>query len=87
MDEVRISNHSAISLVAFVVTAKQASEPIVVYSDPLIESMAAPLAAGEERVVMEIGNEDRRRLLEEPIEISRARRFPRRAEATCRGIN
>jgi hypothetical protein len=55
-------------MVAFVVTAKQASEPIVVFSDPLIEATAAPLGDAEERVVMSIGFfGEHHRGLEEPI--------------------
>src|SRR6266700_2475232 len=78
LDEVRIRNNSAASLVAFVVTVKQAplsanasNAPFVVYSDPLIEPATRPLLASEERVVMVRGFQDpsgrRRRLLEEPI--------------------
>jgi hypothetical protein len=76
MDEVRIRNGSASTLVAFVVTAKRpegvaSDEPLVWYSDPLIESTARPLAAGEERVVWSGIFEDRfgkrRVFLEEPI--------------------
>ena len=56
LDEVRIRNNSATSLVAFVVSAKWETPgpselPFVVYSDPLIEPSAKPLAASEERVV------------------------------------
>ena len=65
LDEVRIRNNSATSLVAFVVSVKQAprssdsppvldlgasNAPFVVYSDPLIEPGARPLQASEERV-------------------------------------
>ncbi len=78
VDEVRIRNNSAISLVAFVVTVKQvplseagSSAPFVVYSDPLIEPAAKPLLSKEERVVMTRGFRDRSgkhlRLLDEPI--------------------
>jgi hypothetical protein len=59
LDEVRIRNNSTTSLVAFVVTVKQAplspatsNAPFVVYSDPLIEPETKPLLASEERVVM-----------------------------------
>src|SRR5262245_16123489 len=79
MDELRIRNNSATSLVAFVVTVKQAPRspyspdpPFVVFSDPLIEPAAQPLSAGEERVLMRRGGPPSRgpsggRLLEEPI--------------------
>ena len=79
MDELRIQNNSATSLVAFVVTVKQAPRspyspdpPFVVFSDPLIEPAAKPLLAGEERVLMRRGAPPSRgpsvgRLLEEPI--------------------
>jgi hypothetical protein len=65
LDEVRIRNNSATSLVAFVVSVKQAprssdsppaldlgasNAPFVVYSDPLIEPGARPLPPSEERV-------------------------------------
>ncbi len=63
LDEVRIRNNSATSLVAFVVSVKQvprsagspldlgaSNVPFVVYSDPLIEPGARPLPAGEERL-------------------------------------
>lgn len=63
LDEVRIRNNSATSLVAFVVSVKQvprsagspldlgaSNVPFVVYSDPLIELGARPLPAGEERL-------------------------------------
>jgi hypothetical protein len=59
MEEVRIRNNSAASLVAFVVTVKQVPQseyssnaPFVVYSDPLIEPAARPLPGGEERVLI-----------------------------------
>ena len=62
MDEVRIRNNSASSLVAFVVTVKQvpksvysSNAPFVVYSDPLIEPAAKPLPPGEERVLITAG--------------------------------
>lgn len=77
-DEVRIRNNSAISLVAFVVTAKQALQsgaegdaPIVLYSDPLIEPTSLPLPASEERLVLSQIFQDRfgkrHRVVEEPI--------------------
>ena len=65
LDEVRIRNDSATSLVAFVVSVKPvprsagspqardlgaSNAPLVVYSDPLIEPGAKPLPASEERV-------------------------------------
>jgi hypothetical protein len=60
-DEVRIRNESAQNVWAFVVTVRQvplstdaANAPFVVYSDPLVDSSAKPLRAGEERVVMRI---------------------------------
>jgi hypothetical protein len=68
-DEVRIRNNSSIGLVAFVVSAKSTG-PIVVYSDPLVELTARPLAAGEERVELsEIFDDLRKRrvFLQEPI--------------------
>src|SRR5207244_12989626 len=56
LDEVRIRNNSATSLVAFVITVKQRprsaysrNAPFVVYSDPLIEPETNPLLAHEER--------------------------------------
>src|SRR2546423_9620485 len=62
LDEVRIRNNSAGSLVAFVVSAKQVSRgayssnaPFVVYSDPLIEPATRPLPASDERVAMVSG--------------------------------
>jgi len=70
LDEVRIRNNSATSLVAFVVSVKQAprsagsplaldlatrKEPFVVYSDPVIEPATRPLPASEERVAMVSG--------------------------------
>jgi hypothetical protein len=78
VDEVRIRNSSATSLVAFVVTVKQvplsafsSNAPFVVYSDPLIESAARPLLASEERAVMASFFQDpsgkRIGRLEEPI--------------------
>jgi len=58
-DEVRVRNSSAIPLVAFVIVAKREpgsvpedSEPIVMYSDPLIDPTATPLSANGERVVL-----------------------------------
>jgi hypothetical protein len=74
-DDIRIRNNSAISLVAFVVTAKKApgspsasNEPMVLYLDPLIDPTATPLAPNEERLVMSMGFYGKRdRLLEEPI--------------------
>jgi hypothetical protein len=60
LDEVRIRNNSATSLVAFVVTVKQVPREdysshaaFVVYSDPLIEPATRPLPAGDERVDLE----------------------------------
>ena len=62
LDEVRIRNNSAASLAAFVVTVKQVPRedysshaPFVVFSDPLTEPAAGPLAPGEERVVISGG--------------------------------
>jgi hypothetical protein len=62
LDEVRIRNNSATSLVAFVVTVKQVPREdysshaaFVVYSDPLIEPATRPLPAGDERVVISSG--------------------------------
>ena len=78
IDEVRIRNDSAFTLVAFVVTVKQvplsanaSSAPFIVYSDPLIDAATKPLLASEERAVMVMGFQDasgrRRRLVDEPI--------------------
>ncbi len=62
LDEVRIRNNSATSLVAFVITVKQrprsaysSNAPFVVYSDPLIEPETNPLLAHEERMVFARG--------------------------------
>jgi hypothetical protein len=74
-DDIRIKNNSAISLVAFVLTAKKApgspsasNEPMVLYLDPLIDPTAAPLPPNEERLVMSIGFSGKRnRTLEEPV--------------------
>ena len=62
MDEVRIRNSSAASLSTFVVTVSQvprgdysSNAPLVVYSDPLIDPEAKPLAARDERVVIAVG--------------------------------
>jgi hypothetical protein len=62
LDEVRIRNNSATSLVAFVVTVKQvpwgeysSNAPFVVYSDPLIEPTTRPLPAGDDRMVIASG--------------------------------
>jgi len=59
LNEVKIRNNSATSLLAFVVTVKQvpretyaSKAPFIVYSDPLIEPEAKPLTAGEERMVV-----------------------------------
>ncbi len=65
LDEVRVRNNSAISLVAFVVSVKQVARstgslptldlgasnaPFVVYSDPLVDTGARPLPASDERL-------------------------------------
>jgi hypothetical protein len=62
LDEVRIRNNSATSLVAFVVTVKQVPRenfsshaPFVVYSDPLIDAAARSLPAGDDRMVITSG--------------------------------
>ena len=59
LDDVKIRNNSAISLVAYVVSVKRVPQnssvsnpPWVRYYDPLIEPVAKPLLPGEERVVM-----------------------------------
>jgi hypothetical protein len=82
VDEVRIRNNSAISLVAFVITVKQmpwsaatSNAPFVVYSDPLIEPAAKPLLANEERIVLvngfrPSGAPSGKRFLEEPVVIA-----------------
>ena len=62
LDELRIRNNSATSLVAFVVTVKRtprgdysSNAPFVVYSDPLTEPSERPLLASEERVLIRTG--------------------------------
>ena len=62
LQEVKIQNNSAASLLAFVVAANQtprrtmAGNPrLVAYFDPLIESEFRPLGTNEERVVMRKG--------------------------------
>ena len=62
LDEVRIRNNSATSLVAFVVTVNQRPQsaysskaPFVLYSDLLIEPETKPLLPREERVVIARG--------------------------------
>lgn len=83
MDEVKIRNNSANGLVAFVVTAKQvpmspanSTAPLVTYSDTLIDPEMKPLAATEERIVIQRGFAERtasnskpvpRRTIEEPL--------------------
>jgi hypothetical protein len=79
LDEVKIGNNSAQSLLAYVVFVKRVphgpnsgNAPWVVYSDPLIEPAAKPLLPGEERAVITMGmnpgiNTPGARFFEEPI--------------------
>jgi hypothetical protein len=62
LDEVSIRNNSTASVVAYVTSVKRVPQrrnsgnaPWVMYSDPLIETAAKPLLAGEERSVMKMG--------------------------------
>ncbi len=60
-DEVRVRNNSAVALAAFVISVPRVpgssadDAPLVLFSDPLIEPGAKPLAAGEERVEIRLG--------------------------------
>jgi hypothetical protein len=61
VEEVWIRNNSPASLATYVVTVNRVPQnpnasnaPFVVYSDPLIDSDAKPLPAGQERVVMAV---------------------------------
>jgi hypothetical protein len=79
LDEVRIRNNSASSVVAYVVSVKRVPQsansgnaPWVSYSDPLIESASKPLLAGEERAVIKMGmnpgiNTPGERFFQEPV--------------------
>jgi len=79
LDEVSIRNKSTASVVAYVTSVKRVPQgpnssnaPWVMYSDPLIETDAKPLLAGEERSVMKMGmnpgvNTPGARFFQEPV--------------------
>ncbi len=100
LDEVRIRNDSATSLVAFVVSVKQTprssdsppaldlgagNAPFVVYSGPLIEPGARPLQASEERVATVSGAVSFRQTSFRRLS-SRCRNFRRRRHYWRRGL-